>query len=121
MADIILTNDGSSVVLNFAFRTPQAFYYTIEVVDDQLKQYFHATGQWNGAKSFTLGKSSDLIGLYLDITWTVIDPAGSGNPFYADATAYQNGNAKSNPQVCSGTTSTSPSNLGTSGKFTSKP
>jgi hypothetical protein len=117
MADIILKDDGSAVTLNFDLRTPQQFYYVVEVADDQLKQYFHGTGQSGGTTSFPLGKTGDLIGKYLNISWTVIDDNGAGNPYNASASAFQNGKADLNPQVCTGSTSDSPSNFGTTGKF----
>jgi hypothetical protein len=117
MADINLKNDGSAVTLDFDFRTPQQFFFTIEVVDDTLKQFLHITGKSGGPTSFPLGKTDDLIEKFLNIFWTVIDAAGAGNPYDASAAASQNGNAVPNPQVCSGMTSATPSNVGTSGKF----
>jgi hypothetical protein len=117
MADILLTDDGSDVTVDFGFATPQAFFYTIEVTDDQLKQFFHSTGRSGGTTSFAIGNTSALIGKFLVITWTVIDPAGPGNAFKAAAVASQNGQAVPNPQVCSGSTSNNPSSIRTAGQF----
>jgi len=121
MADILLNDDGSTVTLDFEFDSPQQFFYTVEVADDQLKQFFHGTGKSGGTTSFSLGKTGDLIGKFLNISWTVIDANGAGNSYKAAATASQNGQAVANPQACSGTTADTPSNLGTTGKFTKKP
>ena len=67
---------------------------------------------------FNLGKATSLFGLYLNIYWTVIDAAGSGNAYLAKAVATQSDVSCDNPQVCGGITSSTASNVMTIGKFT---
>ena len=119
MANITLKNDGSAVMLEIDIRTPQDFNFTVMVVDDTMKQYLHFTGSSDGPTSFPVGTTDFLIGKYLNIYWTVIDRAGAGNPYSASASAVQNGIKVANPQVCSGTSGTSASNVVTAGQFIS--
>ena len=118
MANITLINNASIVTLDFNFNTPQQFFYTVEVVDDMLKQYFHDSGQWGGKISFNLGIASNLIGKYLNIYWVIIDPVGAGNPYDGTGTISQAGVAVPLIQECSGTSSNITSLVTTSGKFT---
>jgi hypothetical protein len=119
MSDIQISPnvDPNPVSLKFTFQTPQAFYYIVEIIDDNGKQYFHDLGQWNGKTVLNLGPASALVGLYLTIYWTVIDPMGAGNNFNSLATAIHNGQSLINAQNCSGSTSTTQSSVVTVGKF----
>jgi hypothetical protein len=117
MADILINSGNNNVNLQFEFNSPQQFFYTVELIDDTGKQYFHDTGSWNTKTNFDLGITSGLIGKYLTIDWTVIDPAGAGNNFSATATAIQAATPKANSQNCTGTTSATHASLTTIGKF----
>jgi len=119
MADILLDPNSDQVTLNFTFNSPQQFYYSVQVLDNTGKQIFHDVGSSGTKTLFTLGAANNLVGLMLVINWTIIDPAGAGNNYSANATAMQSGQAKNSPQSCSGiTTDTHAASL-TAGKFTS--
>ena len=103
MADISIIPNDHQLELDFIFNSPQQFSYNIAIVNQQTnQQVFHDKGQWDGKINFLLGKAQDLLGCQLMIYWVVIDPAGAGNAFNANATVKQDGNACPLPQVCTG-------------------
>ena len=121
MADIQLASTSDVVKLQFVFNTPQQFFYTVEVLDSQSMQLFHDTGSWNGKTAFNLGTSNNLVGKYLCITWTIIDPLGSGQSLDAAATIFQNTSACINSQKCTGSSSDTHSTVYTVGQFINQP
>ncbi len=103
MADIHVQPSNDRLILEFDFQTPQQFGYTIILFNkDRNEEVYQQTSQWDQQTSFDLGEGDDLIGLYLIIHWTIIDPAGAGNAFSANATIFQNGAPCKARQVCRG-------------------
>jgi len=105
MADIKIIPNNEDLILNFNFNSPQQFFYNVAVINkNNDQQIFHASGKWDGTKTFTLGKAKDMVGLGLIIYWAVIDPAGAGNNFEAEAVVTQNNLECLEHQVCKGIT-----------------
>src|SRR5690349_9264767 len=66
MTNIHLTSsDKNPVTVQFAFHTPQQFFYNVSVVTPANVQIFHDSGQWDGKTLFELGAAETLIGNYL--------------------------------------------------------
>ncbi|GAC1300187.1 MAG: hypothetical protein NVSMB24_00210 [Mucilaginibacter sp.] len=95
---------AGNVTLQFNFATPQQFFYTWKVGDPTGEISQTGQGQWDGLTSFDLGSPVALIGNYLSIDWTVLDPSGAGNIFHAIATATQGGASLPVDQVTGGNT-----------------
>lgn len=120
MADITITPNDDDLELDFNFESPQQFSYNIAVVNQKTnQQVFHAKGQWDGKTKFILGKAQDLLGCQLMIYWTIIDPAGAGNSFSANATVNQHANDCRLPQVCTGVSNATQVYRSTIGTFVS--
>lgn len=117
MADIKLKNAEQDVILDIVLNSTHQFYFTVEVLDDQLMQHFHDSGSWNSKTSFQLGKAANLIGLYLTIYWTIIEPQGDAKPYDGDGIVKQNGQPLKNVQQCNGTSGKTDSSVTTIGKF----
>ena len=91
MDSIKVKQTSNHVNVDFAFNSPQQFFFTVEVADENGDLKFTDKGQWDGKTHFDVGAGKDLINLYLNIYWGIIDPAGAGNKFDAIATISQNG------------------------------
>ena len=118
MADIHVQPDNRRLTLNFRFNTPQHFSYTITLIKrERDEQLFRDRGDSEGKTSFDLGEGDDMIGLYLIIDWTVIDPAGAGNDFNAEAVVDQQGVECVAHQRCIGVSNDTAAFVVTIGKF----
>ncbi len=118
MADIHVQPDTRQLKLKFQFNTPQQFFYTVTLINrERNQQIFRDKGQWDGKTQFNLGEADDLIGIYLIIDWTVIDPAGEGHNFNAEAITFQEDEECVAYQKCIGTTTDDAAFQVTVGKF----
>lgn len=119
MADIHLQPNNENVVLDFNFKTPQSFSYNVALVNrDRNQQVREESGNSTNPTSISLGEADKLIGLYVIISWSIIDPNGAGNRFNAEAVAKQNNHNCDFHQVCTGQTNDNASFVTTVGKFT---
>ena len=89
MTKISIDPNSDHVLLDIELLTPQQFFYTVEVADIDGNVKFSDEGQWDQKKKFDLGQGTELIDLYLNIHWKVIDPRGIQNKFIAAAIARQ--------------------------------
>jgi hypothetical protein len=118
MADIHVVPDNRRLNLNFQFNSPQQFNYTITLINrERNKQLFRSNGASNGVTNFDLGEADDLIGIYLIIDWTVIDPNGANNVFDGEAIIFQDAGSCLAHQKCLGQTSDGATFMVTVGKF----
>ena len=102
IGQIKVTPNADNLQVELSFLTPQEFFYEIKVMkpDGSVPIDLHGKSGMSGSSS--LGKAVDLLGSYLLIAWTIIDPAGAGNTYCAHATVSQNGVPCPSPQVCAG-------------------
>lgn len=118
MADIHVQPNNQVLKLKFQFNSPQQFFYTVTLINrERNQQIFRDKGQWDGKTEFDLGEADDLIGIYLIIDWTVIDPAGSGLNFNAEAITLQDDIECVAHQKCTGITTSDAAFQVTVGKF----
>jgi hypothetical protein len=118
MADIHVQPDNRRLILNFHFFSPQHFSYTITLINrERNEQLYRDRGDSDGKTSFDLGEADDLIGLYLIIDWTVIDPAGAGSAISAAGIVDQQGVECVAHQRCAGVSNDTAVFLVTIGKF----
>ena len=120
MPNIHITPNEEQLLLTFTFNTPQQFAYTVTVNDPNDVELYSGNGQFPGGKTqFPLLKSSQLLGNTLNIAWTIIDPAGAGNKYGAQATVEQNGEDCPASQTIAGNTTSNVKEDFTTGDFVS--
>jgi len=118
MAKIKIISNDDNLILNFRFYTPQQYFYSIIILNNKTGEILYKSqGQWDDQTSFQIGKAKNLLGNLLTIHWSVIDTAGKGKNFNAEAIVTQNNAECLDHLTCIGKTNDTTTYIPTNGLF----